>query len=132
MKNMNKHIQIILFSLLLAFTSFFGQTYANEFSPHVKNSYAAKDNQQVSVVKQAKEITIKYKLTELSLSCLRFEILKEIYEGKKIINVYEKHNEICGGDPIISHRLYSIIIEKQTGLLWSDAKSLSGQLERLE
>lgn len=81
---------------------------------------------------QAKQIVAKYKLSKLPLTCLEFDTLDKIFEGKRIIDVREKHGGSCGGDPDISPRLFSIGIEQSTGAIWSDARSMLGQLERLE
>ncbi len=84
------------------------------------------------LINQAREIVTKYKLSELPLMCLKFDVLEELFEGKRIIDVREKHGGSCGGDPDTSPRLFSIGIEQSTGAIWSDAESMSGQLERLK
>lgn len=84
------------------------------------------------LIRRAQAVTTKYKLTKLSLDCLKFEMLDELYEGKVMIDVREVHNSKCGGDPAVSPRLFSIGIDNKTGAIWSDAKSLVGQLEKLE
>jgi len=63
---------------------------------------------------------------------LKFDVQEKLFEGKRIIDVREKHGGSCGGDPNVSPRLFSIGIEQSTGVIWSDAKSMLGQLERLE
>lgn len=89
-------------------------------------------NSESNLISQAKKIVIEYGLTRLPLICLEFNILEELFEGKQIIDVREKHKGSCGGDENISLRLFSIGIEESTGQIWSDAKSMLGQLEKLE
>lgn len=84
------------------------------------------------LINQAKQIVTKYKLSKLPLNCLEFDVLEEFFEGKRIIDVREKHEYPCKGDPYTSPRLFSIGIEQLTGAIWSDAKSMLGQLEKLE
>ena len=79
----------------------------------------------------AKKITTEHKLTELKLECLTFELLDELYEGKHIIDVRELHSESCGGDINTSPRLFSIAVNHAAYDIWSDAKSMLGQLEKL-
>jgi len=84
------------------------------------------------LINQTRQIVTKYKLSELPLICLEFDVLEELFEGKRIIDVREKHGGSCGGDLDALPRLFSIGIEQSTGAIWSDAKSMSGQLERLK
>jgi len=79
----------------------------------------------------AKKITTEHKLTDVKLECLTFELLDELYEDKHIIDVRELHSESCGGDINISPRLFSIAVNDATDEVWSDAKSMLGQLEKL-
>ena len=80
----------------------------------------------------AKRVTKEKKLSSLPFECLHFELLDELYEGKHMVDVRALHSEKCGGDPHISLRLFSIAIDKNSGELWSDARSLLGQLEKLD
>lgn len=84
------------------------------------------------LINQAKQIVTKYRLSELSLNCLEFDVLEELFEGKLIIVIREKHGDSCEGDPNTSPRLFSIGIEQSTGVVWTDATSMLGQLKRLE
>lgn len=79
----------------------------------------------------AKKITADYKLNDIKLECLTFELLEQTSDGKRIIDVRELHSENCGGDLNTSPRLFSIAINEGTGDIWSDAKSMLGQLEKL-
>ena len=81
---------------------------------------------------KAKKATKKYNLTKTSMSCLIFEKVDGKIDGKIMVDVREKHGGACGGDPKTSPRLYSIGFEEAAGEIWSDAKSLLGQLEKLQ
>jgi hypothetical protein len=83
-------------------------------------------------IQLARSITVDYQLTTLPLECLEFELLDELIEGKRTIDVRERHSKNCGGDPKTSVRIYSIAIDEATGRIWSDARSLLGQMEVLE
>ncbi len=80
----------------------------------------------------ARSVTIDYQLTPLPLECLKFELLDKLVEGKHVIDVRERHSKSCGSDQKTSPRIYSIAIDEVTGRVWSDARSLLGQLEILE
>lgn len=82
-------------------------------------------------IKLAKKATTDYQLTQLPLECLDFELQDKPFEGKFVIDARETHSKTCNGDPNTSPRLYSIAIDDTTGQLWSDAKSLLGQMELL-
>jgi len=84
------------------------------------------------LITKAKQITQKYKLTEIKPDCLTYEIQAELYEGKRIIDAREIHSTTCGGDLNTSPRAFSIGIDEKTGEIVSDAKSLVGQLEPLD
>ncbi len=137
------YISITLRCLYIITALIFSQSCSEEISQESDaiisvSSHAAttqtelKSTVQIELINQAKQITKKYKLSELSLTCLKFDVLEKIFEGKRIINVHEKHEGSCGGDPDISPRLFSIGIEQSTGIIWSDARSMLGQLEKLE
>ena len=83
------------------------------------------------LITRAKKITIDYKLTDIKLQCLTFELLQKPFENKNIIDVRELHSENCGGDVNTSPKIYSIGINESTNEVWSDAKSMLGQLEKL-
>lgn len=73
-----------------------------------------------------------YKLSPIKPECLTYEVQKNKFEGKHIIDVREIHSKICGGDTGTTPRLFTIAIVEETGETWSDARSLLGQLEKLE
>ena len=84
------------------------------------------------VISKAKKVIKDFNLTTTSISCLKFNLLDEKSDGKVIVDVREKHGGRCGGDPQTSPRLFSIGFDESTGEIWSDAKSLLGQLEKLK
>ena len=87
---------------------------------------------QSQFVTKEKNITKKFKLTKVKMSCLIFKKLDEKVANKVIVEVREKHNSECGGDPITSPRLFSIDFNESNDKVWTDAKSLLGQLELLK
>jgi hypothetical protein len=97
-------------------------------TPVINNQNSKFANKYIEI---AKELTIKYKLSELPLRCLFFDVLSKKFDGQIQIDIREKHNKQCGGDPTTSPRLYSIKIEEKSGTIWSDAKSLTGQMEKI-
>lgn len=80
---------------------------------------------------KAKDATKKYNLTKISIACLLFEKLDKKMDGKTIVEVREKHGGTCGGDPKTSPRIFSIGFDDSTGVIWSDANSLLGQMEKI-
>lgn len=83
-------------------------------------------------VVKAKNTTKKYNLTTIPFSCLSFKLQNEKTEDKVIVDVREIHNADCGGDLDTSPRLFSIGFDDSKNEIWSDAKSLLGQMEKLE
>ncbi len=135
------HLLITKCCLYIITVLIFSQSYSEEISQESEaiisvSGYAAKTELErtirIELINKAKQIIKKYKLSKLPLTCLKFDVLDKIFKEKRIINVHEKHEGSCGGDPNISPRLFSIGIEQSTGIIWSDARSILGQLERLE
>jgi hypothetical protein len=79
----------------------------------------------------AKKVTKDYDLTGIPFACLDFELNKESFEGSPVVDVREIHSDDCQGDMNTAPRLFSIAIDESTGVVWSDAKSLLGQMELL-
>lgn len=141
MKNNCKYNIGYIYCLCMALVLLLSQGCAKEISkePNTIPKFTEESSGQVklgtsesNLIRQAKEIVIEYELTKLPLICLEFNVLDKLFEGKRIIDVREKHGGSCGGDDNISLRLFSIGIELSTGLIWSDAQSMLGQLEKLE
>lgn len=82
-----------------------------------------------TLIARAKQATLKYNLSVIKITCLDFEVAKEKFEEKPLVDAHEIHNKECGGDPQTSPRLFSIAFDDRTGEIWSDAKSLVGQME---
>lgn len=64
-------------------------------------------------------------LTVLKTECLMFVVENKttFYE----IDVREKHNQHCGGDPTIAPRLFTYQVNKQTGSMKIDEPISGGQ-----
>jgi hypothetical protein len=103
-----------------------------KFNEITKGGDKKNDQKNLDFIDQAKQISMQYALTDISLDCLKFILLEGLHDGKVIVDVRELHNETCGGDPVTSPRLYSIGFDKTDSSIWSDAKSLVGQMEPLE
>ncbi|MBI3563047.1 MAG: hypothetical protein HY080_15160 [Gammaproteobacteria bacterium] len=101
-------------------------------APTMSKEYPAPKNGLASLEAKAKAAIKEYKLTELKEECLQLDVRYETMEGKNVIDVREKHNSTCGGDPDTSPRLFSLAIDQKTGAVWSDAKSLTGEFEKLK
>ncbi|OOH91833.1 hypothetical protein BMT54_01620 [Pasteurellaceae bacterium 15-036681] len=80
----------------------------------------------VKNIEQAIELVersiIKNKLTELPIQCLMF-IENDVGNDFPYhqIDVREKHNQECGGDPETAPRLFSYSVNKKKGFLKTDA-----------
>lgn len=120
MINFNK-----VFIYILLLTSFV-------FLSACSNADADQNSDNSKLIIKAKKATKKYNLTKISMSCLIFDKLDEKLDGKEIVDVREKHGDRCGGDPETSPRLFSFGFDELTGEIWSDAKSLLGQMEKLK
>ncbi len=83
-------------------------------------------------IDKAIEITKKCALLELPLNCFTFEVLEKNYEEKITVNVREKHEGDCPGDPGTAPRRYSIEFNEKTGKVWSDARSMVAEMEVIE
>lgn len=86
---------------------------------------------QNDLIAKAKQTTIEHKLSTRPMECLIYEALDKQHEGKTIVDVREKHDSRCGGDPATSPRVFSVAFDEKTKEIWSDANSLLGQLEKI-
>lgn len=82
-----------------------------------------------NLVVRAKQATLKHGLSTINIACLDFKVSKEKFAGKPLVDAREIHNDECGGDPQTAPRIFSIAFDDQTGAVWSDARSLVGQME---
>ena len=88
------------------------------------------DNQDEIIV-EAKQIVDKYKLTTIKPACLYYDVLNAKYDGMQMIDVREIHGGECGGDARTAPRLFSIGVDEKNNTIWTDANSLTSELERL-
>lgn len=80
------------------------------------------ENQAIDLVAKSIE---RNQLTALKTECLMFVVANKptFYE----IDVHEKHNQQCGGDPATAPRLFGYQVDKQTGSLKTDEPVSDGQ-----
>lgn len=65
-------------------------------------------------------------LTPLTTDCLLFVFAEQLEHSRYYeIEVREKHNEVCGGEPQIAPRLFSYQVDKKTGKLKTDSIQLN-------
>ena len=120
--------------IFLTILSLSNQSYSNpptKAHPPPQKIETAYDKSKSELVKQAKDLVRHYKLSKLPITCLIFEVQDNPAEGKRMIDVRESHENGCEGDPETSPRLFSIAIDPSGGI-WSDAKSVLGQQEKLK
>ena len=94
-------------------------------SPGTKNSLTLLNETAIRIIR-------KHNLSQLKPNCLVFEILPKRVNNRDMINVREKHDSTCSGDPNTSPKLFSLQIDSTTGDVWSDANSLTGEFEKLK
>ena len=71
----------------------------------------------------------KHQLTSLKTGCLTFEAAEE--SGNYQIDVREKHDATCGGDPNTAPRLFTLTVAKADGKVSVD-DPVSGETRVLE
>ena len=86
----------------------------------------------LSQTSKAKQAIEKYNLSPISLKCLLFVSTDAGTKNRAAVEVRELHNQKCGGDPSTAPRLFTLEIDLVDGSIWTDAKSLSGDMERLK
>jgi hypothetical protein len=72
-----------------------------------------------------------YQLTSRPLACLTLTVVPSASPASTLIDVREKHDQTCGGDPATAPRLFSVQVDTETGQLSSDARSPFGEFEPL-
>ncbi len=84
------------------------------------------ENQAIDLVSQSIE---RNQLTALKTECLMFVVENKptFYE----VEVHEKHNQQCGGDPATAPRLFGYRVDKQTGSLKTDEPVSNGQYRNI-
>ena len=68
-------------------------------------------------------------LTQRPLACLEFVSAGDPTPGIRRIDVRERHDADCGGDPATAPRLFSVEIDLATGAVASDARSAIAEME---
>jgi hypothetical protein len=119
-----------LLTLALTFILPIGCDAGNDQSNQVTTN-SANDKNITAYIEHAKNIVKNNELTDIPIKCLKFVNVEDSQEFKAIIDVREVHNKTCGGDSQTSPRLFTIAFTKDNHI-WSDAKSLLGQLEPLD
>ncbi|QLB20062.1 hypothetical protein A6B43_00175 [Vespertiliibacter pulmonis] len=71
-------------------------------------------------IEKVMQSVVKNKLTYLPLSCLSFIASDENAQSYSV-DVLEKHNAKCGGDPTVAPRLMSYEVNKKAGTLCTDS-----------
>jgi len=79
-------------------------------------------DQAVSQVIQSVE---RHKLTTLKTECLMF-MVEKTRTGYRV-DVREKHDAQCGGDPATAPRLFSYEIDRRSGKMKTDAAAPNGE-----
>jgi len=82
-------------------------------------------------VDQARTAIQQHHLTERPLECLVLVPASGTSPDVRTVDVREKHDSSCGGDPATSPRLFSVEVNLRTGALSSDARSPTGEMEPL-
>ena len=54
-------------------------------------------------------------------NCLDFIITRNVDPGVDQVEVLERHDTVCGGDPQIQHRLFEVLVDQKTHRMASDA-----------
>ena len=120
-RSIARHRKLVLFSALMVLVSC--------VRVDAEQQQAKRSAVTDKLVTRAKRATVKYHLSVIKLTCLSFEVAPEKFEDKPTVDVREIHNKECGGDPQTSPRSFSVAFDERTGEIWSDAKSLVGQME---
>jgi hypothetical protein len=77
-----------------------------------------------AVIERVSTVIKKHRLTTLQEACL--EYLVDDSDGATVdVDVHEKHDASCGGDPETSPRLFSFKLDRASGQLTTDAMDLA-------
>jgi hypothetical protein len=60
-------------------------------------------------------------LTHAAKDCLAFFIHDPAPGQPTLLDVYQKHNAACPGDPAKAPRLFGVRVDRTNGLMWDDA-----------
>ncbi|AIF47959.1 hypothetical protein HY57_12155 [Dyella japonica A8] len=77
-----------------------------------------------AVIRQVGAVIRRHQLTSLADTCLDY--LVDNADGATVnVDVHEKHDTVCGGDPETSPRLFSFKLDRASGQLTTDALDLA-------
>lgn len=101
-------------------------------APAHSASVASSPSDDDAVIAQVSAMIRKHQLTSLKDECLDYMV--DDSDGATIdIDVHEKHDSKCGGDPDTSPRLFSFKLDRTSGQLTTDALDLSdGDFQPIE
>ena len=80
------------------------------------------DDQLVDRVRRA---VIRYHLSDMS-DCKNYRIIRNVHPRVDEVDVFERHDAKCGGDPGTQPRLFSFIVDRQTGRMATTALDPDG------
>ncbi len=60
-------------------------------------------------------------LTHAAKDCLAFFIHDPAPGQPTLLDVYQKHNDACPGDPGVAPRLFGVRVDRADGRMWDDA-----------
>jgi hypothetical protein len=69
-------------------------------------------------------------MSSLDSKCLMIEIRPGIKYD--IADIRERHSDGCKGDPSTEPRLFSLRVDRKTGIVMSDAQSIDGTFHRIK
>ncbi len=74
----------------------------------------------------------KYALTTLAPECVMYQFDGTSDPAAYVVQVQENHdNPKCGGDPATAPRLFTLKVDRKTGLMETDAGGIPGQFHAL-
>lgn len=80
------------------------------------------------VVNQVKQTVEQEKLVP-DAQCIDYFLTKNIRPGVDLVDILEKHDVKCGGDPQAHPRLFSVYVDQKTHRMASDVGDTSGDGE---
>lgn len=101
-------------------------TPASSASPATAASVASApaSNDDDAVIERVGAVIRKHQLTTLQSTCLDYVV--DDSDGATVaVDVHEKHDAKCGGDPETSPRLFSFKLDRASGQLSTDALDLA-------
>lgn len=84
-----------------------------------------------TVFERAQAAIKKHRLTQIPGDCLELKFDSGASTEIDVVDVYELHNEKCGGDPEVQPRLFTLHLSRTHARVWTDAKSEDGELQLL-